>query len=614
MDAADLARPARRPDRPLSRHPLAAPATTTQPQVNCKAMDFPALPGRLARVRETVARHQAVGGWTHPVRIVAVTKTHGPEAVRAALAAGLAGHRRESGAGGAGRSRRRCAGRAGRLAPDRHAAAEQGAPRGGAVHPDPLGGPRRPGRRARPPGARRAAQPVLVQVNCSDEPQKGGVEPEGLPALLEALAGAAPPRGARPHDHECAHRRRRRSSGGRSAGCASCGTPPSAPATGFPSSRWGCPATITVARGGRRHDDPIGDDPVRGARDDRSDDAVRPGAGRRRRGARAERRSCPRSAIILGTGLGGLAEEIAVEARGALRARSPGFPLSTVETHAGKLLLGRLGGRPVVAMQGRFHRYEGYDLQQVTFPVRVLHALGARTLVVSNACGGMNPLWAPGDLVLLERPHQPAGRQPAGRARTTSGSGPGSPTCRRRTIPSSARWPGRSRSSSGSCCGKGSTSRWPGPTSRPGPSTGCSARIGADVVGMSTVPEVIVAGHQGMRTVGISIITDQCLPDALEPAEHRPHHRDREPGGARAHAAHHHRSWSGWPDGVSLLARPHRRPARAAASSRSGRRRACSGGRSRRGAAGRRSCSTRGRRPPTAGRASTTSSPGRSRT
>ena len=79
----------------------------------------------------------------------------------------------------------------------------------------------------------------------------------------------------------------------------------------------------------------------------------------------------------------------------------PGFPLSTVESHAGRLLCGTLGGKTVVAMQGRFHRYEGYSLQQVTFPVRVLRALGAETLIVSNACGGMNPMWAPGDLMLI---------------------------------------------------------------------------------------------------------------------------------------------------------------------------------------------------------------------
>ena len=108
----------------------------------------------------------------------------------------------------------------------------------------------------------------------------------------------------------------------------------------------------------------------------------------------------PEVGIILGTGLGGLANEI----QGAVSIpyqEIPGFPLSTVESHAGRLLIGRMGPRAVVAMQGRFHRYEGYDLADVTFPVRVLHALGARSLIVSNACGGMNPLWAPGDLVLL---------------------------------------------------------------------------------------------------------------------------------------------------------------------------------------------------------------------
>src|SRR5688572_20296171 len=114
--------------------------------------------------------------------------------------------------------------------------------------------------------------------------------------------------------------------------------------------------------------------------------------------ARFDRR--PDVAIVLGTGLGGLAAQIAVDASidyGDI----PGFPLSTVESHAGRLLCGTLAGKTVVAMQGRFHRYEGYSLAQVTFPVRVLRALGAETLVVSNACGGMHPLWAAGDLMLI---------------------------------------------------------------------------------------------------------------------------------------------------------------------------------------------------------------------
>src|SRR6185503_21216865 len=108
----------------------------------------------------------------------------------------------------------------------------------------------------------------------------------------------------------------------------------------------------------------------------------------------------PDAAVILGTGLGGLAE--AIEQPTILEyPEIPDFPVSTVESHAGRLLCGTLAGKRVVAMQGRFHRYEGYSLQQVTFPVRVLRALGARTLVVSNACGGMHPLWEPGDLMLI---------------------------------------------------------------------------------------------------------------------------------------------------------------------------------------------------------------------
>ncbi len=108
----------------------------------------------------------------------------------------------------------------------------------------------------------------------------------------------------------------------------------------------------------------------------------------------------PDAAIILGTGLGGLATKISVQAT-VDYAEIPGFPLSTVESHAGRLLCGTLSGKTVVAMQGRFHRYEGYSLGQVTFPVRVLRALGVDTLIVSNACGGMHPLWAPGDLMLI---------------------------------------------------------------------------------------------------------------------------------------------------------------------------------------------------------------------
>ena len=220
--------------------------------------------------------------------------------------------------------------------------------------------------------------------------------------------------------------------------------------------------------------------------------------------------------IILGTGLGKMAAEIATEAT-IEYADLPHFPLSTVESHAGRLLCGTLGRKTVVAMQGRFHAYEGYSLQQVTFPVRVLRALGARTLVVSNACGGMHPLWNPGDLMLIADHINLLGDSPL--------TGPNDDRLGPRFPDMSAAYDAQLRSLARSVAlDRGIALREGVYVAVAGPNLETRAEyrflraIGADVVGMSTVPEVIVAVHAGMRVLGLSIITDSCLPDALEPA------------------------------------------------------------------------------------------------
>jgi purine-nucleoside phosphorylase len=224
----------------------------------------------------------------------------------------------------------------------------------------------------------------------------------------------------------------------------------------------------------------------------------------------------PEVAIILGTGLGGLTKEIDAAATIPYE-ELPGFPLSTVESHAGRLILGKLRGRPVVVMQGRFHRYEGYTLQEVTFPVRVMHALGAATLVVTNVSGGMHPLWAPGDLVLIADHINLLGDNPL-IGPNDERLGPRFPDM---SDPYDAGLRAKARQLAidlGISLREGVYVSVPGPNLETRAEYRMLRGMGADIVGMSTVPEVIVAVHEGMKVAGISIITDQCLPDALQPA------------------------------------------------------------------------------------------------
>jgi purine-nucleoside phosphorylase len=224
----------------------------------------------------------------------------------------------------------------------------------------------------------------------------------------------------------------------------------------------------------------------------------------------------PRAGIILGTGLGGLVQQIEVEV--AIDYDSiPNFPSSTATSHRGRLVCGTLRGIPVMVMEGRFHMYEGYSLKKITLPVRVMKKMGADLLVVSNACGGMNPYFRGGDLMVIEDHINLMGDNPL-IGINDDRLGPRFPDmCEpySQELVDQALAIAREEDF---VCHKGVFVAVAGPNLETRAEYRFLRAMGADVVGMSTVPEVIVAVHCGLRVVGFSIVTDMCLPDALQPA------------------------------------------------------------------------------------------------
>lgn len=225
----------------------------------------------------------------------------------------------------------------------------------------------------------------------------------------------------------------------------------------------------------------------------------------------------PTTAIILGTGLGKLADEIEVT-QAIPYSEIPNFPVSTVEGHSGRLILGKLGGKDIMAMQGRFHYYEGYSMKEVTFPVRVMYELGIRTLFVSNAAGGTNPDFHIGTLMIITDhinffPENPL---------------------RGKNLPTGPRFPDmhepydlqlvaladRIAAEKGIEVAHGVYLGTQGPTFETPAEYRMFHRMGADAVGMSTVPEVIVARHCGIRVFGVSIITDLGIEGQVEEVSH----------------------------------------------------------------------------------------------
>ena len=225
----------------------------------------------------------------------------------------------------------------------------------------------------------------------------------------------------------------------------------------------------------------------------------------------------PEIGIILGTGLGSLVDHIDIEFT-IDYSDIPNFPEATVEYHSGKLIYGLLEGKRVLVMNGRFHHYEGYSLQEVTFPVRVMKMLGIHTLLVSNACGAVNPAYTPASLMLIDDHINML---------------PGNPLVGKNHSKLGPRFVDMSRPYDANLImkmeaiakrlnikvNKGVYVAWIGPSLETRAEYRFIRTMGADVVGMSTVPEVIVAAHMGLKVAAVSVVTDLCDPDNLKPVD-----------------------------------------------------------------------------------------------